>query len=301
MNDQRRQQLEILYEKCHIGEEIYNTIKKSLPEKQEVIVSPGHLGDLVWLAMLADTYKKYHGIDKLIFVIRDGMEEIANMYAAIDGITALPENMMDALNTYMLIKKFYYANGIRYGHWPSDMYEIEVPGDSFEHAYEIILDIPLNSKKVVMNIPVIDQSASDSLLHKTVLLAPGIFSLVGQPATFWNKIAAALREKGYEVYNNWGGKSYDIEIDSVEKLELSLKELVQIAGSFKLIIAARSGICDLLANTTARLMTIYPEKGEDKKIFYSLNALSLEDNLFSMVYDPEQEDGLIDEIMELLL
>ena len=167
-----------------------------------------------------------------------------------------------------------------------------------EHSYDIILDLPLDCAKSEMQIPEIDDMELEKMFGNAVLLAPGVFSMQGQPLDFWSELAAACKACGHEVYTNWGGLEYDMEIPGTERLESSLKELVLIADKFRMIVASRSGICDLLAETKARQIDLYPAGASEKMKICDARDIRPGADVINCLYNDSSREELISRIMD---
>lgn len=108
----------------------------------------------------------------------------------------------------------------------------------------------------------IDHIMSENMLRegKTVLLSP--FSTCSQeflpPDSFWEDIALYLQQCGYSVVTNCFGEEQAVR--GTRALSIPYTELVPFldrAGGF---IGIRSGLCDILSQSTCKKIVIHPEK-----------------------------------------
>lgn len=264
MNLERMEKLKQIYNACRAGEDIYEILKQDLREGTGVIYSPANVGDTVWLAALAAEYKKHYGYEKLLFIVREKQADMLELFPEIDATIPIDENTNICLRYYIMVQRLYFADNIRYGHFPSDVADLtsithclECESDKLEHMWDTVLGLPFNTPKSTIKLEKPTQEARD-LFQKAVLLMPGSFTIRGIPAEFWAKLSEAIKGRGYQVYTNYSGSPCDIAIANTERLETSLKEIANISPCFKMIIGIRSGICDLLSMTGCNLKILYP-------------------------------------------
>ena len=58
MDNQFQARIAAFAEKYQKGEEVYNALKDNRPEGMDVIISPMHIGDTIWVCIFMDAYKK---------------------------------------------------------------------------------------------------------------------------------------------------------------------------------------------------------------------------------------------------
>mgnify|MGYP002627507723 CR=1 FL=1 len=85
MDTQWNRMLQVMDSMYADGGAIYEMLNKSRPEDTEIIVCPGHMGDTLLIAALAEEYKKQHHVKRLLYVSASLPEEVLRLYPAIDG------------------------------------------------------------------------------------------------------------------------------------------------------------------------------------------------------------------------
>lgn len=116
---------------------------------------------------------------------------------------------------------------------------------------------------------------------KAVLLSTGAYSVESLPMTFWEKLAKAIRERGYEVYVNDGGQDCDRMIPGVKVLSTSIPELIRISSYLAYFVGLRSGLCDVLAQTPVR-MTVLFSSAHDRDVLEVTKQDMWTHNVFEM-------------------
>jgi len=301
------------------GKEIYDACAGVLEESPgaELIVSPANLGDTVFIATLAKTYKEVHNVKHLLIAAKQRQAEAVEWFEGVDGIMGLDDDEMVCLRYYFTVSRNFYNNGIRYGHIPCYI-DSQVPG-TFLHIppgfdgiplmnvwEKRILDLPDHSPtgNIVVPDELVNIEAKDKY-NDAILIAPAAFTNKGIPVTFWEKLADKLKSRGYEVFCNSGGLYYDMLIQGTIECVLSTKDLILKAPLFRHVIAVRSGFTDLVSKTDAQLTVLhlggtkegtlrveYGTRGDD------VRDLGRMEGIYPVMYCAEREEELINTIME---
>ena len=95
-------------------------------------------------------------------------------------------------------------------------------------------------------------------LNKTVLLSTEAKSCKSLDEAFIRKLCENLKENGYDVFLNITKSNENASYAKSIFLPLTIaREFCDLCGY---VVAVRSGFCDLISNTNARLHIIYPDK-----------------------------------------
>ena len=302
-----------------MGRDIYDSLKDTLQKNPgtEIIVSPANLGDSVFIATLANAYKKTYGVKNLIIVAKERQADAMEWFEGVDGTLPLNDYQMLCLRYYFTISRRFYENGIRYGHIPCDI-EVNAPLTFFhippgfggmslmnvwkKRIFELPDDCELGDIVVSAdNIPF----ENEDKYKNAILIAPAAFTNKGIPESFWEKLTAEFKARGLEVYCNSGGLPYDTVIKGSKELILSTKELIVNAGFFKGIVAVRSGFTDLVSKTDAKLCVLHLGGTVDTpiRVEYGTNADDVRDlgrmeGICPMRYCADREDEIISLILK---
>lgn len=313
--------LHYVCEQYKFGNDLYELFANkisSMDEKTEMIISPANLGDTVFIASLAEAYKRAHDVKKLIIVAKERQAEAVEWFSGIDGILPMSNEEIYALRYYFTISGNFYSNGIRYGHIPCvlspeypGMFLHKKPGfngDTLKHIWEKrILDIPEDSCTSELIVPknIIHSPDNYEKYKNAVLIAPAAFTNKGIPERFWELLTEKLMSLGYEVYNNSGGLDYDKIIKGTIPFCANTKELILNAPLFKHVVAVRSGFTDLVTKTSASMSVIHPSDKPDieLRIEYGVDASDVRDlgrvkDIYPIYYVGGREQEIIDLIIE---
>lgn len=99
--------------------------------------------------------------------------------------------------------------------------------------------------------------------EKNIVLAPyeKSISLMGEPVLpdlFWEKTAAALKEKGYDVYTNCRNDGRETAVKGTKMLNVPVSQMLETMAHADGFIAVRSGLADLLCDVPVRQIILYP-------------------------------------------
>lgn len=91
---------------------------------------------------------------------------------------------------------------------------------------------------------------------KTVVLSPYANTVIGYDKSFWEGLNNFFVKKGYSVCTNCGPDEHEIEGTSRVYVDLICAEqFLDLAGYF---VGLRSGFCDIICNSSANKIIIYP-------------------------------------------
>lgn len=311
------QRMDWLKTQCEIyenGKAIYNIIAQNLQENPgtEAIVSPANLGDTVFIATLANTYKKVHGIKNLLILAKERQAEAVKWFEGVDGVVGFSDEEMVSLRIFFTISGDFYSNGIRYGHIPC--YLDPAYPDCFMHIppgfggapliriwEERILGLPANSPKGKLMVPEgMVLSENQERYKNAILIAPAAFTNKGIPVSFWEHLTIFLKEKGLDVYCNSGGLHYDMTINGTIPLVCNTTDLILNAPLFKHVISVRSGFTDLVSKTSAPLTVLHLHDSIGNSFSFEYGTIDDDvrdlgrmEKIYPVAYCEEREEELI--------
>lgn len=313
--------LNIVTDLFDYGEEIYGMLLKSVPEQTEMVVCPAHMGDTLLIASLAKEYKCQNKLQGLIYVATTLPEEVLSLFPAIDSVLMLDKEEMKSLRFFMLAKKLWHQNRIRYAHgheriyfdYPSIFTRVDwtEPNLSFKESRLGIMELDSASEFSFLNVPAAENK--DDLIKKygkSVLLMPVSYSTDLISEAFWERLAAALHERGYDVYTNYNGAEKESVIEGTKAYQSSFYEFAQMTEVFGLFVGLRSGLCDLISLTgNGRLVVLYDENtipgntiviDEDAVKESNIYDLGRRNDIFCYRHKATEEERLIEEICNYL-
>ncbi len=307
--------LKALQENCTIGEDIYWSLVNGCPENSRVIVSPGHIGDTVYVASYVRAYKEYYRCSKVLFVVTDYLVDMVSMFPSIDIVFGLEQNEMESLKCFVFVNSLWHENnlcfmylrgsimverGIAYYYFSEEIKRKNPLFKGMENGRALIcMDLPFDSKPEKF-----DPDRSDpgvlsmgEFYRNAVLLVPTAYSVDMIEKGFWEKLAEFLKGLGFDVYTNYNGRKDEYIIKGTHPLQTGLKEIAVLGQFFKAIVGIRCGLCNLLAETPANLIVIYPdEHAVDLYDIDDLIVLRGNSEGIAKVIISENEQGLDKEI-----
>lgn len=294
-----------------IGEEIYKMLLNET--SAQFIVCPCSLGDTVNIAAYISSYKAFHGIDRVILIIKEQHEDPVSIFPCVDGYLTISSEQMWGLRVYILSEKLLNHSNVLYGHfdvtdWSFAHFTNKMLLNFVDEFKADILNIPFDSKADRITLPNIDMSKYEG----SVLLLPHAQTLKLQSESFWNNLVVKMKEKGLDkIYSNIGNPEETV-LPGTEPLSLKISELCCACRYFKKIIGVRSGIFDMLAllDEDVSFDVIYPDiisKISDKceisscrSFYFDLKNLNPKAQIRSFAYIAGGgiEEQLIDEILD---
>lgn len=124
---------------------------------------------------------------------------------------------------------------------------------------------------------------------KTILLSP--YSTCSKeylpPKEVWEEIAKYLKRQGYVVVTNCFGK--EIPVKGTASVSIAYPDLVPFLNEAGGFIGVRSGLCDILSQSTCKKIIIYPEQSDfwpsgAAKEFVGLQTMGLEQLSDEVIY-----------------
>lgn len=303
------------------GEAIYGMLLKSRPEDTEIIVCPGHMGDTLLIAALAREYKEQHGVNRLLYVSSSLPEEILNRYSAIDSVLILDGDEMKSLQFYMMVRKLWYQDGIRYAHFQEGIVlnypkiatiaMMDYNNYSFRFNRMRMLDLKMDSefKPLVVSAPQNRETLVENY-GNAVLLMPVSYSTDMMRDEFWEKLTEEIHRKGFEVYTNYNDAPGECVIKGTKPFKSSFYEMAQMTNVFSLFVGTRSGLCDLISLTgNGTMVILYNETvlgsgdleiREEEMKESNIYDLGRRNGIFCYRYLSQNEEKVIEAICKIL-
>lgn len=299
-----------------LGRQVYELLVSKTVDGTHVIISPMHIGDTIFVCAFVHEYKNRNGCDKVLLAVPEKQTDICCMFEDINMVLPLDKVCLEALQDYIFINEYWNCNNIVYARGKGVLVvkrdNIYLDQKSNYHTLRLntldYLGLPFDAAPKRMNLP---QSGFLPELYEkysnAVLLMPGGYSIGTQciPESFWARLAKVLSDAGIKVYTNYNDLDCEFIIDGTIPLTTGFKELVELSRYFLGFVGIRSGICDLIAETDAKLVSIYPDNndvvGFDELVEMSrLSELGRDKDIWNIKYSNQEEENIIDEIMKHL-
>ena len=221
-----------------------NELLKRSKRKELYIVCPYGIGDILVGVLLADKINKNK--NKLIFLFRDNYSSLSKVLENA-GEVIFDSILSKEVERDIILKQKFHGKNYIYGHFPkrkdgSILFGLNVN----EYVWQDYCVYVYGVKKDSL-FHIVDTSECEKNLIKSqkIIICPYAYSTGTLPMEFWEKLTTALMERNYMIYTNVS--QTEKEVVGTKRLECSLSEIIDEANKSKLVIAMRSGICDLLA------------------------------------------------------
>ncbi len=303
-----------------LGEHIYRVLKDDRPDEMDILISPKHIGDTIFLCAFIREYKSFHNCRRVLMVVPESHNDFMHMFPSVDKVLPLDHISMEALQNYISIEELWNNDHIIYAHGRGSV-QLTSRGIVFREDYKYntmllntldYLGLPVDSAPERMTCYYEKwnkEKAED--FGNAVLIMPGAYSYSPDqiPAKFWTDLIDELKHNNFKVYLNYNSRDCEVLIDGAEPLSTSFSELVELSRYFVGFVGLRSGICDLIAETNAKLIAIYPmvnpETGlmVDEEILKEarLYDLGRTRNIWNYQYLRGMEKELIEEVVSDLI
>lgn len=297
------------------GKNIYKQLRKKYGNICRFFISPARsIGDIYLILMYLKVYIQQKGIKNYLLIIHGNAANALCEKSYITKFIKIDSDEIKALrrfvqfigekksNTYILNELINHTNKMKnvigYGNY-----------NNFSLCYRKILFSLTEDNNTIFENPIIqDRKKIEKYIKnkklipkKTILIAPYTNYLRPLPTRFWERLVKKLLENGWMVYTNSSSEK-EQAIKGTEAINLDFDELTAFVDQAGVFIGARSGICDVLSCTSANMYVLYIKHNENQFIssdqYFSLRAMGLNDKVKEYVYDDQQEDFLIEQILE---
>ena len=266
--------------------EYYKYIQEKCKPDEYNLLCHLHLGDTIALLGLNDIFKEKYG-KAPHYLVSKTQEILVSLYDGINYSVVEPlkleGSVLDDL-TYDQIEEFRQnlyekifpavpQKGAPFVAAPVEYIKNQKSWINFVDGWSRMLG--LESTKI--KAPKLPDKICDSLInkiktgidvHKICLFAPELKSFRGPSKEYWEELADKLRNEGYYVVTNVIHS--ENRIPNTLNIDMTLQELISLAGSCHSIYSARSGLCDCVVSRGERLHVFYPPEMDLK--YFSLNS-----------------------------
>jgi hypothetical protein len=299
--------------KFNNGKAIYDDIRNRHPDKRLYFITFPGTGDIYLAGMYLRDQMEHDGVDDGVLVIvgqncrrvYDVLEcdaEIAAVEVIKDHPAALDFGMFARLMGYEKL------NICKLGHGNELLDTGFIRGNSgldLNEVYQLIAHSEVKHTGIEVKTEDSTQLFEANGLKEgnTVIVSPYAKCMTQPPEGFWEGLALALMEKGFDVCTNVAGNEKPIQGTKGVMIQYSqVMDFVNRAGCF---IGLRSGLCDILSGASAKKIILYGEDNRSGKDYHynfcSLEKMGLaEDNLYEIILDADYR-RTIDRITDVLI
>lgn len=203
---------------------------------------------------------------RMAVAVKRGHAEVARLFEnSIDRIVTFDQVDYEPLFRFsrfepgqpIVAHPFYYGDG-RLWRW------LQKDGVHLLDMHRFMMDLPFDAHLAPPVTPADQRQAAREKVQgwglprgRTVILAPHAYSTQTLSLPFWNLLTEKLTALGWTVCLNVDPR-YPVAIEGARPVEFGLGEALPVANHCGWVISSRSGLCDILSTTSARLSVLYP-------------------------------------------
>lgn len=135
----------------------------------------------------------------------------------------------------------------------------------------------------------------------TIILSPYANTVVGYSVDFWIQLSEKLSEKGYCICTNCGAN--EKEIPGTKRFSFGFEIAQKVLDYAGFFIAVRNGFCDIVCNSDAKKIIIYPIYNlfnSDVYEFCSLKKMGIGKNYIELQWRYEKYEELGNIVLKYL-
>lgn len=271
------------------------------------ILCPYGIGDTLYVASLIKGYKEYHNeTRKVCLILKESHSVIADWFTGID-MKLVSNEIVEILNVYAILTQTWKLDNFVYGHFKKSEkhrlysdYHFTAEKDVISRYKKLVLQMPyecyMEPMKVqdLQNSEVLEKYKIDK---KTIIIMPYACSTPLLPTVFWETLVQILSKLGYRILTNVKDSTEPV-VEGTEEISENLEVMARVCEESLMVIALRSGICDVLALTNTLLVMVYTR--EDYYREWDVQTVIDRDGIMSLLCDNTQDVmGVMKEILSL--
>lgn len=299
------------------GEQIYRRVCRKFPTVDKLFVCPlGKLGDVYISMSFIRQYMQFQKINSFaIAVIGKTCSKIAYLFGFENNTFVLEKQEMELLLQYAVFTEMIEGKTLIMHHRFPYICKVGEIGNYkgicfIDHYRYSVFQLEEGSLPEIPTIHRNDEQSREYVRRlfeenglregHTVILLPYANTASMLEEKFWELLADRLKEKGYIVCTNSGGKE-EPAVAGTKELFFDLKYGLEVVEKAGIVIGLRSGLCDVISTAKAKKVILYPDRiyGPDTFMnFYSLNKNDLCSDADEILV---KDDMMFSEIVERIL
>lgn len=259
--------LAISYGYYCLGKSIANKLQKSMNTQLYLYDYTG-MGDVFVLCLFLKKKEEMLKDTDCVLVVRNSVCERVARMSRIENVECVTPRQMKWLIYYARIPNWNNDNIHAITPFPNriytDIYSHYLYGKriNMADAYRCVM-FDIQDKTVVYPLLKGNSERINSFFDSTeidrgntVIISPYANTVIGYPMKFWEEIANALLQEGFSVFTNVVGS--EKEIPGTKRATFIIEDAEAIVNQAGYFLALRSGLCDVISNSTAYKCFIYP-------------------------------------------
>ena len=267
------------------------------------ICCPASIGDTLYVAALARAYKKENSsVRKVCLILKKGHGELGGAFPSVDEVLVSDE-IVDILDSYSLYTQTWKLKNYIYGHFKKSIhfeydkeYENPVCRTILSRYRRLIMGV--SEKAKLEDITWNKQGLQIEKYKCDIIIMPYAKTAKMLPMSFWEELTGRLKQEGYSVFTNIGGEK-EKPVNGTEPVRETLLDTALLCKNCKAVISLRSGLCDLLGFTPAKLVVI--NTSEELYDEWNLQDVFSRKNIYNVnCFDNRSHKVMLEEIMEII-
>lgn len=257
-------------ENVNLGLEVFLKINEEKRENTIIMLPYGALGDAFYIASYLRSYLEKENIENYaITTIGVVSKKVLDMFK-LKNIVRLTQEESDSLLEYARITGFDKTKIRCITH--NLIHSCVLVGlEKSKRLYwgEIIKELVMGIKKdQPQELPTIEISEDKIdkycqevgiIRKKSVIISPYANTLAGIDIDIWEEIVIKLKEKGLRVFTNSSNEKSEPVIKGSKGVFFPIQEAIKIVEYAGMFIGLRSGFCDIVSVSQAKLIVLYPD------------------------------------------
>ena len=290
------------------GRRIYGKLREKFPQEHIFICPYPGTGDVYLTGLYLKKVMQNRGIQKYVLAVVSGnCEKVADMFQL--NTVYLKTSLAMCLLSYARLMG-------------SENSDITILNDGLEQTMMPRLrgyhgiDFHTMFQKAVfglnerITVPQFKKDNADSLfkeyglkMGKTVLISPYANTVYDISKEVWEEVAKELKDLGYDVCTNVSSPK-EKPINGTQGIFIPYLQIVDFLNKAGGYIALRSGLCDIVSSSTAKMIIFYPEGktllNSSAYDYFSLHRMGFgNENIIELEFKKCEERTLLDKVREV--
>lgn len=267
------------------------------------ICCPASIGDTLYTAAFVKAYKTENpSVRKVCLILKKAHKDLGRLFPSVDDVLESDE-IINILDSYSLYTQTWKQKNYIYGHFKKSIhfeydkeYDQAVCRRILPRYRSLILGL---SEDAEMEDAVYERRIVNSEnQNRKVVIMPYAKTAELLPTSFWEELVRRLVQDGYSVFTNIAGEK-EKPVIGTEPMQESLLDTALLCEECKAVVSLRSGLCDLLGFTSAKLIVV--NTSEELYSEWNLQDVFHKDGIYNINYFGNQNDKTkLEEILKIV-
>lgn len=270
------------------------------------VVCPYGIGDTLYVAALMGSYKRQNpGIRRVCMIVKKEHAQIPDWFDAVDE-KIVSDVMVNDLNVFSVSTGTWKLKNYLYGHFRKEpdwrlfpeFGNCEIKNMVYRYkklVLQLSASCAMEEPKIVPD-PELQMALMEEyeIGERTIILMPYANSTMLMERGFWERMVEILIELGYQVITNVKGDD-ELPIKGTRGLCADIATTAALCEFCRLVISLRSGLCDVLAFTEAKLVVLNNREYHFNE--WNLSAVTSREGIYNLLIG---RDGIVKLLLDIL-